>query len=130
MIITSYQSEILRHISLFRYIPGFTSYQFNAKQNIWIVSKSIKKKNHYKFSHFSALISTSFMIIRLLSKSYDIFLTNLGVTWTAGAIVCLLTRWNWNCNPKYVNSLNKLMAFEKHLFLKIRIKPEGDKRFA
>jgi len=129
MIVKSYQSEISRHISLFHYIPGFTPYRFNTKQNIWIVSKSIKKKNHYKLSHFSALISTSLMVIRLLTKSYDIFLTNLGGALTAGAIVCLLTRWNSNCNSKYVNSLNKLIVFEKRLIVKIRIKPKGDNRF-
>jgi len=100
MIITSYQSEIIRHISLFSYIPGLTLYEFKSKQNIWIVSKSTKKKNHYKLSHLFALISTSLMVIRLLTKSYDIFLTNLGGALTAGVQCLPINKVDLELQPK------------------------------
>jgi len=55
------------------------------------------------------------MWLRLKTQSHNILITILGITWASSATSCLLARWNVDCDPKYVNSLNKLILFEKFL---------------
>jgi len=66
------------------------------------------------------------MFLRTITKTYDIFLTLLGVTWVSILSVSVLVRWNWNCDLKFIVTLNKMVRFEQDLISLGVIKIEGE----
>jgi len=115
MIISSYLPDISHHVSWICRLSGFLPYEFNKEHKLLVVSKLKKKRTCYKVNLLLSLLNTTLTWLRLKTQSYNIFITILGITWASSATSCLLARWNFDCDPKYVNVLNKLILFEKYL---------------
>jgi len=125
MIISSYLPDILHHVSWICRFPGFLPYEFNTEHKLLVVSNLKNKRTYYKVNLLLSLLSTTLMWLRLKTQSYNIFISILGIIWASSSTSCLLARWNFDCDPKYVNALNKLILFEKYLTKTKLINPKG-----
>jgi len=113
--INTYMPDILRHIRLSSLLVGFAPYKYNSRNQTLCVKADKKSQWCYRISLLLSLLNISLMVVRLVSKDYDLFLMILGITIFTGVANCLRMRWNWNCDSKYVNQINSMVRFEKFL---------------
>jgi len=116
MIITGYKFEIQNLIRIINRYPGCIPYDWNPKSQTLSVSKNRFRCLCYKLILVVCTFVTFLMWLRLCSKSYnDLFMSILSLTIATGNISCVLCRWNWNLNSKYVHALNQMITFETNM---------------
>jgi len=113
MIVSSYLLDFKRYLTLLGLLPGFLPYEYH--EGLIRLSKNKIRHKFYRISLLLSVFHCVLMCLKFMVDKYDIFLTLLGATIIIVSLVALLIRWNWSCDPKFVDMFSHFIVFENHL---------------